>query len=72
MNVIDVIMEAPDLPHLEKRIVVIDYGKDPAEVLTNCLTCNRLTSELESEGIMCMECFRRWSIKRAKEFILSY
>lgn len=60
------------LPHMDKRILVIDANRTPAQMMTNCLTCNRLTEELESEGIMCRECDRKWSVKFAKEYVLPY
>ena len=60
------------LPHMDKRIIIVDTSQDPAIMLTNCLTCNRLTNKLESEGLMCLDCYRKWSIKFAKDYVLPF
>jgi hypothetical protein len=60
------------LPCEDQRILVLDTTKEPPQVLTNCLVCNRLTGELESEGIACPECYGKWSRNYAKKFVLPY
>jgi len=60
------------LPFEEKRIVVLDMTRQPAQILTNCLVCNRWTNRLESEGIACPTCSRKWAMNYVKKYVLPY
>jgi len=66
------IMSVPRLPHMDKRIVVVDEGTNPPRMLTNCLTCNRLTNELDSEGLMCLDCLKKWKLHYARNCVLGF
>jgi hypothetical protein len=65
-------MQLKDLPHMDKRIVVLDTTRNPAQILVSCLACNRLTDELECESLMCPKCDEMFGKKLSKEFVLPY
>ncbi|MBI4447188.1 MAG: hypothetical protein HY645_14935 [Acidobacteria bacterium] len=60
------------LPYMDRRIIMVDDSTDPPMMVANCLECGKMTNVLDSAGIRCPDCYKKWSLHFAKTWVLPF